>query len=203
MLPSILEKVSIHPQSCVAQRLNGDSGAETPPGEESHLTRAMKAYYLEKARDPSDLPNWLFDKRELRAVASRPEVIHRHNEERSPHRDDRPPLRQNRGLRAINFAATEASTERPVSDRPRVQAGDVQDDGVARSSRANDRLKAIRDAKRHAAQRNITPDAYDGHGQSRERWNISFEHDRRPDTVHASRLSPRKGLPTRPGHPTI
>ncbi|RPD66058.1 hypothetical protein L227DRAFT_569988 [Lentinus tigrinus ALCF2SS1-6] len=40
------------------------SGEDTPVGEESRLTRAMKAYHIDKARDPADLPDWLFDERE-------------------------------------------------------------------------------------------------------------------------------------------
>ena len=34
----------------------------TPPGEESRLTRALKAYHIDKARDPADLPEWLFER---------------------------------------------------------------------------------------------------------------------------------------------
>lgn len=37
---------------------------ETPVGGESRLTRALKAYHIDKARDPADLPEWLFDERE-------------------------------------------------------------------------------------------------------------------------------------------
>ncbi|CAL1704837.1 unnamed protein product [Somion occarium] len=36
----------------------------TPIGQESRLTRAMKEYHLTKARDPSDLPDWLFEDRD-------------------------------------------------------------------------------------------------------------------------------------------
>jgi len=36
-------------------------GEDTPPGQDSRLIRAMKAYHLDKARDPTDLPSWLFD----------------------------------------------------------------------------------------------------------------------------------------------
>jgi hypothetical protein len=45
--------------------------AEAPPGQESHLTQAMRAYHLEKAKDPSDLPEWLFSEQERRPVRSR------------------------------------------------------------------------------------------------------------------------------------
>lgn len=36
----------------------------TPAGEESRLTRGLKAYHIAKAREPSDLPEWLFNERE-------------------------------------------------------------------------------------------------------------------------------------------
>jgi len=119
----------------------------------------MKAYYLEKARDPSDLPNWLFDKHELRAAGSRSVANHRpNNEEEDPlRRDHRPPATErNRGFRDFCDAA-EAPTARPMSGR---RAVDVRDGGISGTSIANDRLKTIRDAKRNAARRNITPDAY-------------------------------------------
>jgi hypothetical protein len=50
--------------------------AGTPPGEESRLTRALKAHHIDKARDPTDLPEWPFEKHESRraAAASTPSV---------------------------------------------------------------------------------------------------------------------------------
>lgn len=42
-------------------------GEETPPGQESRLTRALKEYHIAKARDLAELPDWLFDERERRA----------------------------------------------------------------------------------------------------------------------------------------
>lgn len=41
-------------------------GETTPLGEDSRLTRAMKEYHLSKARDPSDLPTWLFKEEDCR-----------------------------------------------------------------------------------------------------------------------------------------
>lgn len=41
-----------------------DGGQETPVGQESRLTQAMKTYHINKARTPSDLPEWLFDERD-------------------------------------------------------------------------------------------------------------------------------------------
>ncbi|KAF9005613.1 hypothetical protein BDQ17DRAFT_1353464 [Cyathus striatus] len=44
-------------------------GEVTPPGQDSHLIRVMKAYHISKARELSDLPAWLFTDRERRANA--------------------------------------------------------------------------------------------------------------------------------------
>src|SRR5258706_16364529 len=46
--------------------------AETPPGGETRLTRALKAYYIERARAPADLPPWFFEEHERRPQAARP-----------------------------------------------------------------------------------------------------------------------------------
>ncbi|KAI0082706.1 hypothetical protein K474DRAFT_15234 [Panus rudis PR-1116 ss-1] len=58
------------------------TGETTPPGQESRLTRAMKNYYLAKASDPSDLPEWLFEDRD-RGVIGSLRVANA-----TPHRDD-------------------------------------------------------------------------------------------------------------------
>ncbi|KAG7092423.1 hypothetical protein E1B28_008779 [Marasmius oreades] len=76
------------------------AGEETPPGQESRLTRAMKAYHVEKARDPADLPTWLFDEHERRV--------------RKP--DAEPPSSAPRGLRDVYDAAT---TPGPTHPAPR------------------------------------------------------------------------------------
>ncbi|KAH8099472.1 hypothetical protein BXZ70DRAFT_226639 [Cristinia sonorae] len=44
------------------------SGEATPAGQETRLTRAMKEYYINKARDPADLPEWLFEQRDRGAL---------------------------------------------------------------------------------------------------------------------------------------
>ncbi|KAJ6547520.1 hypothetical protein B0H19DRAFT_1166084 [Mycena capillaripes] len=130
------------------------AGEETPVGQESRLTRAMKAYHLEKARDPSDLPAWLFDEKERRpAPAPAPS--------RSKRRDDdyddyevvektraEPPA--SRGLRDIyEAAAASASASSTPSSRSTRGARSYADD-TPQPSKATDRLKALRDAKRGA-----------------------------------------------------
>ena len=44
-------------------------GEETPIGQESRLTRAMRAYHLGKARETSDLPTWLFGESERASLS--------------------------------------------------------------------------------------------------------------------------------------
>jgi hypothetical protein len=134
--------------------------AETPPGEESRLTRAMKAYHLAKARDLTDLPPWLFEEyerlplgrssaRAWQQEASEPGIY-------EPHDDNAPP--RGRGLRDIyDAAAATTSTPTPSRRERREMSRGRQDDvDVGYSSKANDRLKALRDAKRNAVQRNVS-----------------------------------------------
>src|ERR1700749_1564032 len=93
--------------------------AETPPGGESQLTRAMKAYHLEKARDPSDLPEWLFGEHErrpyrrLRFIDQQKDDYHDNHEDVSESKVPTPGIR---GLRDIyNSAAVplNSNTARP------------------------------------------------------------------------------------------
>jgi hypothetical protein len=111
---------------------------DTPPGQESHLTRAMKAYHLEKARDPSDLPPWLFDEHERRP-AGHSDRLRDDNQE--PTKE--PP--RSRGLRDIYETSTKPDARSgysPPSVRP-------VDDMPSRS-KATNRLKELREAKRSA-----------------------------------------------------
>jgi len=118
------------------------AGEETPPGKESRLTRAMKAYHLDKARSPSDLPSWLFTPEERkppppRATTRSPTV----RSPLSPLRDEEPvSLPRPRGFRDIYDAAA------GKSDRT-VERSNTE---VSAPSKTTDRLKAIRDAKRSA-----------------------------------------------------
>jgi len=139
------------------------AGEETPPGKESRLTRAMKAYHLDKARSPSDLPPWLFTAEERRPPPSRaithsPTARSPTSPLRSPassirsqtsslrHVDDEEPVSppQPRGFRDIYDAAQSTASK---SDRP---AGRSYTETSAPPSKATDRLKALRDAKRSA-----------------------------------------------------
>ena len=121
----------------------------------------MKAYHIEKARDPTDLPPWLFDEHERRPLG-RPSASTWQQEAGEPGvyepRDDTAPPR-GRGLREIYDAAAAAtSTSIPSRQERREMSRGRQDDVDTghSSSKANDRLKALRDAKRNAIQRNVS-----------------------------------------------
>jgi hypothetical protein len=173
----------------------------------------MKAYHIQQARDPTDLPPWLFDEHERRPLGlsttsgryrERPGYGNHESSETfaSPRR---------RGLPEVyDTAATPPSFSSPQEMRrlPGVQPDDVS----ASPPKANDRLRALRDAKRSAAAQRSVPvrDAYAdsiGYGGS-----VPVERGRRysPDRglgvgTHANRgpslpasVRPTVGLPPRP-----
>ncbi len=119
----------------------------------------MKAYHIEKARDPTDLPSWLFEEYERRPLASS-ETGPRHWESGEYEYDSRrataPPRISGRGLRDIyDAAATDTANASRQEEMRKGSRGRLQEDiPVNAPSKANDRLKALRDAKRNAAQRN-------------------------------------------------
>ncbi|KAF8478452.1 hypothetical protein DFH94DRAFT_56853 [Russula ochroleuca] len=136
------------------------SGEHTPPGEESRLTRALKAYHIEKARDPTDLPPWLFEEHERRPLGG-PGTRRRYREgseyDHDSHRATAPPRSGGRSLRDIYDAAATTSVIPSRQQETREWSRRrLQDDAPVGPppSKANDRLKALRDAKRNAAQRN-------------------------------------------------
>lgn len=63
----MLGKVS-YVTSVMHTRLTSLPTPVTPPGQDSRLTRAMKDYYISKARETSDLPEWLFEERDRGAL---------------------------------------------------------------------------------------------------------------------------------------
>ncbi|KAG2050737.1 hypothetical protein BDR06DRAFT_634115 [Suillus hirtellus] len=117
----------------------GASEEETAPGRDSHLIRVMKAYHLAKARHPSDLPDWLFDERERK-----PSLGSRFTQSQRGASSDTQPMRpvtsryvyDNAASRAI--PTTHSHTTSHVLTSPEKTG----------SSKAADRLKAFRDAKR-------------------------------------------------------
>jgi len=170
-----------------ASNITTFAGEETPVGQESRLTRAMKAYHLEKARDPSDLPAWLFDEKERRRPApEQPSRSRRRDDydddyevvEKTKTRAEPPP---SRGLRDIYEAAAATS----ASTRSTRGARSYADDSP-QPSKATDRLKALRDAKRGA----VNPTT-----QDEERGRDAPRAEREPEATPARR---RVGLPSGP-----
>lgn len=123
----------------------------------------MKAYHLEKAKSPGDLPEWLFDEHERRVVgggrdrARQPSSQQRYDDEYDDYEYEEraPPPPRSRGLRDIYDAA--ANTNAPASQGRRPSAPTLSSRGGMRAeeqapgqSKATNRLKALRDAKRSA-----------------------------------------------------
>jgi hypothetical protein len=164
---------------------------DTPPGEESRLTRVMKAYYIEKARDPSDLPEWLFEEHERRPVG-RSRFASRQNSNQDHGYEVSTPASRSRGLRDIYdaAAASPSSASRP-SGIPENRFADE-----FALSKTTNRLKALRDAKRQNSgfdsdvpvKSSLDSDGRDG---ERHRDGRGTEADKRP--------RPKVGLPSGPG----
>jgi len=191
----------------------------TPPGEESRLTRTLKAYHIEKARDPTDLPPWLFEEHERRPLG-RPGTRLRYREDeydydaQESRRATVPPRPSGRGLRDVYDSA---AAETGISLRQQQQQRQTRESGRARGtpphddvpdaprSIASDRLRAFRDAKRDAALRNasVTSDrGFDYAGaravrESEERGR-SYKQDRRGDRDDPYYRSPSLPASVRP-----
>ncbi|KAK7054930.1 hypothetical protein VNI00_003393 [Paramarasmius palmivorus] len=145
------------------------AGEETPPGQESRLTRAMKAYHIEKARDPTELPPWLFDEHERkpRRTAPKESAMDRAETERPTPRSATP-----RGLRDVYDAA--------VSSTVPIHQSGLRDtsSGTQRTERkGTDRLRALREGKRMQGAQGVQEP---------------------PQEVAPSRPPPRVGLPGGP-----
>lgn len=183
------------------------SETETPLGQESRLIRAMKAYHLGKARDPSDLPPWLFEEHERRTATGYTRDGYNEYEQNAV--QERPSESRQRGLRDIYDAATAPSGQPKPSSRP--LRG--EDSGTLRAGAegggASNRLKAIRDSKRNAttATRSAADQAGPVSAEARdERYGsrsdtVVYRGDR--DGSSARRLPARIGLPSGPGKPRV
>ncbi|KAG5353948.1 hypothetical protein C0989_011436 [Termitomyces sp. Mn162] len=123
---TVASNLTVSVSKAWAANLTTFVGEETPAGQESRLTRAMKAYHLEKSRDPTDLPTWLFDGSErCRLVSYKhwvPTMMTRSRSPRSPSR-----------IGSMMLMRLQKDNDPPPP------------------SRVTDRLKALRDAKRVAA----------------------------------------------------
>ena len=123
----------------------------TPPGQESRLTRAMKAYHLQKARHASDLPDWLFSERErgLRGREIAAQNVTERQEEYSTAVEEE--VSHSRGLRDVYESAARV----PWKGREEPSGQDYGSDSAAPSTATN-RLRAIRDAKRSAMNASVS-----------------------------------------------
>jgi len=141
---SVASNLTVNVSKAWASNVGTQDGEETPAGQESRLTRAMKAYHLEKARNPSDLPNWLFNERERGVNGSmRGRTGDADTRADSPEIPEAPPMTQPSGLRAIYASAVPTEVQRSRgSERTR-----YGDEGITASKAAN-RLKAMREPKR-------------------------------------------------------
>lgn len=167
----------------------------------------MKAYHIEKARDPRDLPDWLFDERERgvrsarvpnpgasekkTAQETRPADLPR-SVATDMHDDARPPARIARGP---TLADRQASSAMPNVSVARAGGEEYMTKSIAR-------LRELRDAKRRAKVR-----FDDRETEAEETRGLSLTSDpvARPTPPSEPQLQPRPlhgqermPLPTRP-----
>jgi len=159
------------------------AGEETPVGQESRLTRAMKAYHVEKARDPSDLPAWLFEEHERQprraGRTGRPQV--------SAEVDALPAATPSRGRRARAFPESSTTSASARTERSVMRGTEsAEPSGQAPKAQAIDRLKALREARR--PQVDTAPNT---RALSREQPASTYEEPRQ--------RAPKVGLPSGPG----
>ncbi|KAF5391292.1 hypothetical protein D9757_001926 [Collybiopsis confluens] len=111
------------------------AGEETPPGEESRLCRAMKAYHLSQCQDREDLPSWLFSESErLPRSRTRPPTA-------AVTEADKPRIStRNRHLLVAESAS------RPPNDHQSVK----QEIPNQAPKASTDRLRQLREVKRQA-----------------------------------------------------
>ncbi|KAG8829456.1 hypothetical protein FRC17_006550 [Serendipita sp. 399] len=134
---------------------SGQDGPETPPGGETRLTKAMKEYYLQRARAHTDLPAWLFDERERmptrpppreRAAVNAGGSRGRYDED---YGDEEPPPRPQPARGALRDVYDKAASKPPSAGRSVAPAtATYASDTGPVESKATSRLRAIREAKR-------------------------------------------------------
>ncbi|KAG8757508.1 hypothetical protein FRC14_001985 [Serendipita sp. 396] len=167
---------------------NGPDGPETPPGGETRLTKAMKAYYLQRARAHTDLPHWLFDEQERmptrppareRAAVNGDGSRGRYDED---YGDEAPPPKQQPTRGALRDVYEKA---KPAPNRPSPSTTVYGSDTGAMESKATSRLRAMRDARRQEA------GVAGGSAYVPSKYDTDYETGRRS--------TDRTGLPSRPG----
>lgn len=167
----------------------------------------MKAYHLEKARDPTDLPAWLFEPHE-RQPAGRSRLATRPNnsstsrdDDYEDERDSSPAPPRSRGLRDIydSAAAPSSTTRSPASGRTDRPAPSRFADEPSGASKATNRLKAMRDAKRQNSRFDDDPPARSSGDNGEGDMGNGRRRDGRDASERNYRAPPRQGLPSGPG----
>lgn len=148
----------------------------------------MRAYHLGRARSPTDLPPWLFTERE-RGVAQNAWTTSSQGEYEDRFLPDRDPeIPQRGGLRDVYDRAASSSSV------PSMTLNSAAEHGDRGGSRAANRLKAIRDAKRSAI---TASEPAQSHSEDGYR-NMTTSGIEQPGG-EASGPQRRVGLPARPG----
>ncbi|KAF8894578.1 hypothetical protein BD779DRAFT_1501881 [Infundibulicybe gibba] len=138
---TVASTLTISVSQAWATNISIDAGEETPPGADSRLTRAMKAYHLDRARHPTDLPSWLFEEHERR-----PSLV---NKTPDPGREDRrDTIGEGTGGQGREYLAARILA-------PAIPSSTSQHTHQS----GTDRLRALRDKKRSPAGSNaLKPD---------------------------------------------
>lgn len=116
----------------------------TPPGQESRITRAMKAYHIAQASKPSDLPEWLFDEKE-RGLTAR--VPAKDGNEDDGDRPRAAPLVESSRPNAPSTPYSSKAGASTGPNRPGARRDYDDDFDRAKTSKATQRLRELRDAK--------------------------------------------------------
>lgn len=118
------------------------------------MTKALKAYYLGKARSRAELPEWLFSDEERRAPSSSSTSRQKQAEDRNydERQEVQMPDTGRRGFRNVAAIAASASASSSSGRGVDPMSARVGDDSSGYGgSKATNRLRALRDAKRQAA----------------------------------------------------
>lgn len=186
-----------------AAKTSADPDEATPIGGESHLTRVMKAYHLSKATSQAELPEWLFTEQE-RGVRTLGRLSQR-TSERGDFYDD-----QSRTNSPSTHVPPRASLDSRALGREPTSASVRSEPDLNRApTKAADRLRAIRDAKRGVTAQSEhtfseTASTYNDRTPGRRhegyRENMYVMGEAQSKEVYSPKRAPVKvGLPSRPG----
>lgn len=205
--------LTINVSKAWTSRISGHPDERTPPGEESRLTRALKAYHIDKARDPNDLPEWLFDEHERRPIGRSGTSFWQRHQEGDEYGEygtgsaaSSTSSASGRGLRDVYDAAAIASRRQHETREPSLTRGRQphrENDAISGSgglppSKASERLRALRDEKRRVALRNASVSSLRSSGRVSDEWLEREERGRgdRKDLTQGD--GPRRRAPSLP-----